>query len=439
MLRRTAGTMLVTGILLALGVLNAGRANPSTLPPWTPPLNLSETAGRSTWPQVAARVGGEETWVVWTEDAGEALQEEILLRRRLGSDDGWSPPLDLSLSPAIDEASAIYLEESGVLHVAWTRRSVLFQTTELIYRRWDGGNWASEEVLDRNPVFPPSPYGLFFVRDPGGDLCLFLHIGSGVCHTCLRAGGWEPLSPWVYVPGLRGLGDLVLGPDGLFHVAALGKNEYDRFGWCDDWLDDAYHTTTDGTSWGALENVSYTGTIAFDLGLVFDQAGRLHFFWSDIHPLCSLDSRRAAVYERVRGPGGWEDRREVTTYNEGQVVEDLAAEMDPAGRIHVAWSEGIAGEGGLAILYRRWQEGDWEPEEVVHFSPEENLNVDLALSGPNLPVLVWEEGNPSAEEIVFSQRGLLYRLFLPRLERSYTAIQSRLGPPATPGRPGDAR
>lgn len=431
--RKIAGVLL-TVLLLVFTVPNGGEGSFSTPALWTPPLNLSETAGRSIWPQVVACPANQNLWAFWTEET-DALQEEVFLRRRPGTGEVWESPLDLSLSPAMDEAPAIYLGEDDCLHVAWTRRNAVSQTTELLYRRWDGDAWTAEEVLDHSPVLQPSPYSLFFVRDAGGDLCLFLNAGSGVCHTCLRAGGWESLSPWVYVPGLRGLGDITLGPDGLFHVAALGRNEYDRFGWCEDWLDDAYYTTTDGTTWAPLLNVSYTGTIAFDMALVFDPAGRLHFLWSDIHPSCSLDSRQAAVYERVLEGGQWGKRQEVTVYNEGQRVEDLAVEVDTSGRIHLAWSEGISGEAGLAILYRSWQEGSWGPEEVVHFSAEENLNVDLALLGPNVPVLVWEKGDPSAEEIAFSQRGFLYRLFLPRLDRGY--VQTGYGLPSIPGRQGD--
>ncbi len=390
--------------------------------PWTPPANLSGTAGRSSFPQIAAQPGGGDLWALWTEDTGDPLQEEVLLRRRLGTTAAWSTTVNLSLSPALDEGPALYQEESGALHVAWTRRSAISQSTDLLYRRWDGSAWLPEEVLHHNPALHPSPYGLFFVRGPDGALCLFLNLGSGVRHTCLRAGGWEDLTPWVYVFGMQGIGDIALGPDGLYHVAALGKNEFDRLGACDQWLNDAYHITTDGTTWGPLFNVAYTGTIAFDMALAFDRAGRLHFFWTDIHPACSLDSRQAAVYDRVLEAGAWAARQEVTVYNEDQAVEDMAVDLDPAGRLHVAWSEGVFDAAGvrsigLGIHYRAWQDGQWGKEEVVYASPEENLNVDMALYLGSIPVLVWEEGPSTAEDVSFSQRGEPLRTFLPLVTR----------------------
>ena len=348
---------------------------------------------------------------------GPPLREEILLRRRMGGSLTWGPGLDLSLAPAFDEGPALYVDNAGHLHLAWTRRDPVSDTTDVMYRRWDGHVWLPEERLDRSESYHPAPYGLFFVPDAVDRLCLFVNEGSGVTHTCLQEDGWENLAPWVYVWRMRALVDIVLGPDGLFHVATLGKNEYDQEGPCDVWLDDAYYTTTDGRTWAPLQNLSHFGSIAYDIDLAFDPVGRLHFLWSDIHSYCSLDSRRSAIYERVRTGGTWGERREVTPYNDGQAMVDLALTVDATGGFHLAWSEGVFDENGRSLKllprYCSWTDGACSEEQIVWGSSERCRNIGVTVSAGMVPAVVWQEGHALVEEVVFSERRELFRLFFP--------------------------
>lgn len=322
----------------------------------------------------------------------------------------------------------MHRDEDGLVHVAWTRRCNISDTntTDLVYRRWDGSTWLEEEVIDHNAeTYIPSPYGLFFVQDARGDLCLFVTIGSGVRHTCLRQGGWEDLTPWVYISGMQAMVDIVRGPDGYYHAAVLGENAYEDFGGCDEWMDDAYYTiSSDGEIWTPLANLSHFGTIAYDVSLVFDPAGRLHVLWSDIHPSCSLDSKKSAIYGRVLEGEIWGERHEVTPYNENQAINDMDILVGPAGRFHLAWSEGLFENEvarDLAIRYCRWTDGSCGQEEIVSSSPESSRNVSLALHSGIVPVVVWQEGPAMAQEVFFGQRGEILQVFLPLLFRPEAA------------------
>ncbi len=383
---------------------------------WLPPRNLSETSGRSTFPQVV-RTATADLWVVWTEyldDPGG----EVWGRRRRADSGEWEETLNLSASARRDEGPTLFADPAGTVHLAWTRRAT-GEGSDILYRYWDGAAWSVEEPLDHTDTYHPAPYGLQFVIDGAGRLCLYASQGSGTAHTCQENGTWGSWTPWVYLPGVRRLGALVLGPDGLLHVPAFGRNEGGYFG-CDPWLDDAYYMTTDGTTWSDPVNLSGVGSVAFDAALAFDGEGRLHFLWSDNSPVCSYDSERSALYERVLEGGVWGPRVEASVPNEGQAMEDLSLVADAHGGLHLAWSEGVFTAGGaavdLAIRYRRWQGGLWFPEEVVYGSPEDSLNVEIAVASQERALLVWEEGPAAGEEVFFSER-VAWLCFLPIVRR----------------------
>lgn len=383
---------------------------------WSPPRNLSETPGRSTFPLVVHTTGGD-LWAVWT-DYSDDPGGEVWARHRRADGGSWEAPLNLSGSERRDEGPALLADPAGAVHLAWTRRSP-GEGSDILYRRWDGVNWSAERLLDHTDTYHPAPYGLQFVRDAAGRLCLYASQGSGIAHICQEDGAWGAWTPWAYLPGVRRIGALVLGSDGLFHVPVFGPNEGGYFG-CDPWLDDAYYTTTDGDTWSTPVNLSGAGSIAYDAALAFDGEGRLHFFWSDNSPLCSYDSERSALYERVLEDGVWGPREEVSVPNEGQAVQDLSLAADGLGGLHLAWSEGLFTAGGaaveLAIRYRRWQAGRWFPEELVYGSPEDSLNVELDTGPRGQAVLVWEEGPATAEEVFFAERAAR-RYFLPLVRR----------------------
>lgn len=384
---------------------------------WLPPANLSTSDGRSTFPTLVALKPSGGLLVVWVDYSDDPRGEVMSRHRPDGSD--WGDPSNLSQSERSDEGAALFADSQGQAHAAWTGRFSGYGS-DLLYRRWEDGNWSAAVILDHTDTYIPGPYSLFFVEDVGGQLCLFVNLGSGVRRTCLHDGVWEPLSPWVYVPGMQGLAAIIAGNDGLFHAAALGENEDAPFG-CDPWLNDAYYTTTpDGVTWAPLVNVTYTGTIAYDAGLAFDSEGALHFLWSDISPWCSPDSERSAVYEKVLVGGVWSERRDASIPRPNQAVEDMDL-GENGGMLYLAWSEGVFNEVGQAvdlhIYYRRWAAGGWGDGETVWDSSVDSINVSLALYRGFIPALVWEEGPPTAEEVYFAQRSEMHQRFLPLLAR----------------------
>jgi hypothetical protein len=135
-----------------------------------------------------------------------------------------------------------------------------------------------------------------------------------------------------------------------------------------------------------------------------------------------MDSEKSAVYERILVEGKWGARREVTQHNRGQAVQDLDVLADKAGRLHAAWAEGLFNTSGAAtevsIYYRRQTLGVWEPQELVFYSPDNSVRVDLELTPKGQPALVWQEKPPEVREIVYSEKvPLWFSLFLPLIHQ----------------------
>jgi hypothetical protein len=356
--------------------------------------------------------------VVWTDYTDDSLGD-ILSRERPRSSGAWSETLNLSLTPRRDSGPALYRDSQGLIHLAWTSRDQELGS-DLIYRQRSDGIWSDPVILDQTSTFHPTPYNLVFAEDITGTLWLFVNIGSGIRHARLQDGVWDPLSEWVTIPGLSGLATIVGGADGSFHVAAFGQNEGNLGPW-DPYFRDGYYTTITGDTWGDLHNLTYTGTIAYDIELLFDEQGNLRFLWSDSHSFYSEDSEKAAVYERTRVDDAWGDRVEVTVDNTDQAVLDLSLAKDALGQLHLVWSEGLFDDRGVAvdlsIRYRCWS-GAWRDEEVVFYSSADSLNAALSLNHFGEPAVVWEEGSAVAEEVFFSERQLLlaYHVYLPLVD-----------------------
>ncbi len=421
--------LLCLGVILCLAFLGpyallaapAVSNVPAQSSAWTPAENLSQNSGRSIFPSIAAARNSRDLVLTWTDytTTTDSLGE-ILARTRSGETGLWSDPVNLSESPYRDEGVVAYADANGAVHVAWTERNP-GSGTSLLYRRWLDGKWSPTQALDYTPVYHPAPYTLYFVEDSAGVLWLFVSESSGVSYTMLLNGEWKALSDWAYIPGMNALVSIIAGPDGLFHVAALGKNQGNVVSGCDPWLFDGYYATTDGSTWSPLVNLAYTGTVSYDMGLAYDSSGALHYFWSDNSPTCSLDSERSAIYERVLQGGEWSARTEVTTPNEGQATEDLVVVADSTGVLRLAWSEGVFDDGGaavnLAVHYRSGSAAGWGDEEVVWDSPQDDIVVDVSLLGGLVPTLVWEGGLPTAEEVLFSERLGSFHVFLPMAVR----------------------
>lgn len=367
---------------------------------------------------MAREPGSGNLFVAWAEE-GVAAYDEILGRRWQQATQSWLPGLslpgeNLSQSQWLDGGPLLFFDHQGQGLLLWTRRyaaiwGAAVDGTDLLWRQWDGVGWSPEQVLTHSDSFLPGTYGLLPVDTPDGTL-LFITFGTGYRTTLFENGSWSAVSPWEYLEfpdQVRPmLAQIIRDDQGLFHAAAFAKNS-SQIGW-DTWFNDAYYLTYDGTGWTTPVNLSSTDGVAHDVGMSFDNLGRLHFLWSDPDSVYSSESLKSAVWERVLDGGIWAPNAEVTADNPDQAIDTFSLTGDVSGSLHLAWSEGLIVSWvhtGLDIYYQTGDGDVWGPEEQVYTSTASSRYPVLDAIVEEAAI-VWEEGLSDDRDILFSQTSM---------------------------------
>jgi hypothetical protein len=317
----------------------------------------------------------------------------------------WGIPLPLTGFRHREQAPALLFDEAGNGHLVWTRRYLaseggMSDGTDLVYRRWDGQSWSSEEIIHHESTYLSGPYGLVLVEE-GNGIKLFVSYGLGFAQTEWSSGSWSPLSSWNWTLGI-GIAAVVLDTKGNMHIAGYGENS-GKQQW-DEFFSDAYYAMYNGDDWSAPVNLSSVDGAAYDMDLAFDGDGRLHFVWSDQGSPYSSETTQSTVFERVLSDLQWSANQPVIQFNAGQGVLDLELKEDYAGGLHLAWSEGLLVDyavTGLSIRYQ-WSSGNnWLQEEHVHAGPFGSWNLSMD-ADEDAVYLAWEEWPYGSEAIHFS-------------------------------------
>jgi hypothetical protein len=369
---------------------------------WLPAENLSPGPMPARSAQLAYDPASGDLHAVWVE--GQSGQEEILGRRWSASSQSWTSTKNLSNFSWQDEGPALSFDEEGQGHLLWTRRyaralGAAEEGTDLVWRRWDGAAWSTEQVLLHVDAYLPGAYGLILTEIPDATL-LFVVWPGGFREAEYRDGSWSELTLWDFHLDVT-LAQILVDGEGTWHAAAFGPND-NIFA---PWYYDAYYLSYDGATWSGPVNLTTTDGTAYDVGMAFDALGRLHYLWSD--PFSPLsESLKSAIWERVYDGSSWTASAEVTADDEDQAINGFSLTSDASGTLHLAWSQGLLVDyvhTDLGIYYRTGDGNTWGPEQVVYTSTAESRYPVLAVGGGNTS-LIWQEGPSSERDVFFSGR-----------------------------------
>ena len=112
---------------------------------WSTPVNISNTAGRSTFPAISVDTSGK-LHVIWADLSPG--QSELLYNQWDG--EHWSKPVTISTNFGEQDSSvsAIAVDASGNPHVVWTDNNQ--GQFEIFYSRWNGTGWSNAVNISNN-------------------------------------------------------------------------------------------------------------------------------------------------------------------------------------------------------------------------------------------------------------------------------------------------
>jgi hypothetical protein len=308
-------------------------------------INLTETAGESTFPQLAFDGAGDLHLVWWD----ETVRRGDVLHRRRTVDGTWTPPLNLTQDfhlPFIGTLTTA-LHPAGYLCVFIGGAAESGQNGGFYQRCVRDGEWsrlmkATEgtpgDEYDYAPTFDLSG-ALHILSERRGGRIIHLYA-SGEAELC--AGGCEEPR-------------LLTTPDGALHALWVRQGAVSG-------LEHRY-SNDNGQSWSAPTRLSDDAQVGAEQLFIYTAAAGPD---SALHVVYVV-SARPMLYTRWEADGGWSASIDLTQGQGWNGSTTVGLAVGPDGLAHLAWQGyGSSGAGGSALLYTRQQsDGTWSLPAVV--------------------------------------------------------------------------
>jgi Neuraminidase (sialidase) len=366
-------------IAFAMAVLLAGIASAQ----WSVPVDVSNNAGDSAWPAIAADAG--TVYVAW--DDWTTGNDDIFLSKSTDGGFTWSTQLNVSNDAGRSEDPAIAID-SGTLYLVWDDDE--FGNYEVLYSNsTDGGvTWSAAVNVSNTDGSSYSPT---------------IAIDAGTIHAAWyddTSGNWEIFyskstdggatwSPAVNVSNNLGWSDnpAIVADSGAayltWHDDTSGNNEI------------FYSKSTDGgVTWSTPLNVSNNTGSSYSPTVVID-AGTIRLAWADSTP----GNWEIFYSESTDGGATWSTLVNVSNNAGLSFRPRIAIE---GGTIHLAWLDYAPGNGD--IFYSNSTDGGATWSSAVNVSNslgDSNQNVIVISAGAIH--MAWMDNTPGNLDIFYSR------------------------------------
>ena len=179
-------------------------------------LEMEPISGGSA-PALAVGPGGL-VWVAWQRDSQLSGDERADIFASSRGTEGWSEPVDVSLTPAGDSRSPdIACDSGGNAHVAWEEEAADGLSSAVRYVLGTPEGWTAPESLSSGSGFATAPYVTI-----GADDSVYVAWDAGTSvGMCVRPSGdlWE--TPELIASNEMGIRDvtIAIGAEGGVHAA----------------------------------------------------------------------------------------------------------------------------------------------------------------------------------------------------------------------------
>jgi len=235
---------------------------------WSTPVNISNTAGRSTFPAISVDTSGK-LHVIWADLSPG--QSELLYNHWDG--ENWSKPVTISTNFGERESSvsAIAVDASGNPHVVWTDNNQ--GQFEIFYSRWNGTGWSKAVNISNNvgdshiPTIAVNASGhphVVWNDNTHGNYEIFYSRWDGI--------SWSNPVNISNTAGISSLPAMALDASGKVYVVWMDSTPGDF---------DIFYSRWDGTSWSSPVNISNTDGRSRFPKIARNASGNLHVVWDD--------------------------------------------------------------------------------------------------------------------------------------------------------------
>lgn len=374
-------------------LLGMGGCEPApTLPiEWSPPANVSDNAGSSFSPALAADVTGT-LHAVWYDNSSGNL--DVLYASKGPEQEDWSAPVVISNTPGSSYWPAIAVDGHGNVHVAWEDGS---PPRDILYavKPAGGMDWTAPVNISQSPG---NSRWVALAADAGGNVHAVWSddvTGNSEIYYARKEASTSNWSAPVNVsntPGNSPSPAVAVDGGGAVHVAwhdfTPGPTEI------------YYVTQPDPTApWSSPVDVSSTTGASYFPALAVDSSGTVHLVWMDAI-VVDDGTPSEILYARKPPDGEWTPYANLSRGTGSAEMPTLA--VGPEDALHVAWD--TTADPRLLYVRRPAPEMGWTaPVTVTTIPPGTQYPATSIAVGLTETVhVLWSGPGPLSRDVLYS-------------------------------------
>ena len=305
------------------------------------------TAKRLTWNsgasggQVIAADSSNAIHVVWLDNTPGNF--EVYYKRSTDAGLTWSAAQRLTWTPALDQYSAIAIDSSDTVHVAWEDDTATNEY-EIFYKKsTDGGaSWSPNKRLT----------------------------------WTISSGSYEP----------------AMAPDSGNGVYIAWEDAY-----AGNWEIYCRDSTDGGTTWSATKRVTLTSGSSYSPAIALDSSDAVHIAWYDDTP-----GNYEVHFARSTDAGATWSATQRLTWNSGISAEPQTA-VDSSNVIHVVWYDDTSGDN--EVYHKRSTDGGatWSSATRLTWNSGTSQYQTIAIDAGGAVHVVWQDSTPFNWEIYYKK------------------------------------
>jgi hypothetical protein len=289
---------------------------------WSTPQDISQSSGEQHGGQQLAIDKSGAVHVVWSRNDVPWSQSFQIYYARRGHDGTWSAPQNISNTPGRSGSPQLAVEESGVVHVAWTHEPPNGASSQAYYaRRGSDGIWSSPISISFAGSLMVDASGTVHLTGS----CALGGFSAVLCYIQRTAdGAWSDPQE---ISHSGGFSQLAVDASGAVHVIWRAIPP----GSPSDMTDIYYARRTANGSWSSPYNISNNADLSDFHQLAVSEDGVVHVVWLN-GGLYGDD----LYYARREGDGTWSSHAIYTA----DLSFNPQLALDGRQVLHVVWGNG---------------------------------------------------------------------------------------------------